>query len=174
MFYQLYILDPLWFSLRGVVHFGYICICCVFFRRAKKLCINSSPPSAAHMLRWTGSALIQVMAYSAPSHYLSQCSLIVNRILRNKFQWNSNGNTKFFIQDNAYENVACEIAAILSWERWVKGMGCVCRLCDVNRFRYLFYNDDVMTWKGFPNHRSFVPGGGGGGGGGLSVIGGLS
>ena len=33
-------------------------------------------------------------AYSVPSHYLNQCSLIVNWTLRSKIQWNSNQNPK--------------------------------------------------------------------------------
>ena len=40
------------------------------------------------------------------------------------FQWNFNQNTKFFIRENtehtAYENTVCEMAPILSRERWVK------------------------------------------------------
>ena len=37
-----------------------------------------------------------------------------------KLQWNSNQNTKLFIDENAVENVVCEMAAILSRGRWVK------------------------------------------------------
>ena len=32
----------------------------------------------------------------------------------NKFQWNFNQNTKLFIDENIYENIVCEMAAILS------------------------------------------------------------
>ena len=32
----------------------------------------------------------------------------------NIFQWNSNKNTIIFIQENAFENIVCEMAAILS------------------------------------------------------------
>ena len=32
-------------------------------------------------------------------HYLNQCWLIINWTLRNKLQWNSNQNTKYFIND---------------------------------------------------------------------------
>ena len=55
-----------------------------------------------------------------PSHYLNQCSLIVNWTITNKLQWNSNQNTSLFIQENAFENVVCEMAAILSRRRRVK------------------------------------------------------
>ena len=51
--------------------------------------------------------------YSAPSHYLEQCWLLSIEPL-NKLQWNSNQNTKLFIRENAYENIVCEMAAILS------------------------------------------------------------
>ena len=60
-------------------------------------------------------------AYSAPSHYLNQCRLIVNWILRNKLQGNLNQNTKFFIHENASENFVCKIAAIFSRGRGVDG-----------------------------------------------------
>ena len=35
-------------------------------------------------------------------------------IIRNKLQWNCNRNSNIFIQDNAFENIVCEMAAILS------------------------------------------------------------
>ena len=80
------------------------------------MCVNSSPPSAAYMLRWTGSALVQVMVACcclAPSHYLNQCWLIVNCTLLEqtsvKFEW----KYKTFIQDNAFGKV-CKMVAILS------------------------------------------------------------
>ena len=34
--------------------------------------------------------------WSAPSHYLNQCWNIVNWTLRNKLQWNLNGETHIF------------------------------------------------------------------------------
>ena len=45
--------------------------------------------------RWFRQWLI---ACSAPSHYLNQCWPVVNWTHRNKFQWNSNRNTKLSIQ----------------------------------------------------------------------------
>ena len=47
-------------------------------------------------------------------HYLNQCWNIVNWTLGNKLQWNLNWNWYIFIQDNAFENVICEMASILS------------------------------------------------------------
>ena len=64
--------------------------------------------SGQHWFRWW------CVAYSAPSHYLSQCWLIVNWTLRNKLQWNFNQNTKIFIHENAPENIVCEMVAIFS------------------------------------------------------------
>ena len=75
--------------------------------------LNSSPPSAAYMRQWIGSAL-WLVAYWAPSHYLNQCWVIVYWVHRNKLQWNFNQNTKFFIHKNASDNTVCEMAAILS------------------------------------------------------------
>ena len=39
---------------------------------------------------------------------------IVNWTLRNKLQWNFNRNSNIFIHENAFENVVCEMASILS------------------------------------------------------------
>ena len=65
------------------------------------LCLfNSSPPSAAYMCQWIGSALVQIMA----------CCLFDNQ------------NTKLFIHENASENIVCEMAAILSRGRWVNSL----------------------------------------------------
>ena len=58
--------------------------------------------------------------YSAPSHYLNQCGVIINLTLTDKRQWNFDQNIKLFIHENASENFVCEMAAILSRERWVK------------------------------------------------------
>ena len=43
-----------------------------------------------------------------PSHYLNQCSLIVNLTIRNKLKWNLKQNTKLFIQENTSEKVVCD------------------------------------------------------------------
>ena len=40
-----------------------------------------------------------LVAYSAPSHYLNQCCFIINRVFRNKLQWNFNQNTRFLIHE---------------------------------------------------------------------------
>ena len=59
-----------------------------------------------------------LVAYSAPSHYLNQCWVIVNLNLRNKLQWNFIQHTKLFIHKKASENIVCEMAAILFRGRW--------------------------------------------------------
>ena len=38
----------------------------------------------------------------------------------NKFQWNFNQNFNIFIQENAFESVVCEMAAMLSRPQCVK------------------------------------------------------
>ena len=57
-----------------------------------------------------------------PSHYLIQCWHIVNYSPRNIFQWNFIWNSNIFIPENAFELVVCEMAAILSRGRGVKGV----------------------------------------------------
>ena len=54
-----------------------------------------------------------IVAWSAPNHYLNQCWNIVNWTLRNKLQLDFDQNSYIFIQENAFENVVCETAAIL-------------------------------------------------------------
>ena len=54
-----------------------------------------------------------------PSHYLNQCWNVVNLTLKNKFWWNINQNLHIFIHENAFENVVCEMLAILSQAQWI-------------------------------------------------------
>ena len=73
------------------------------------------------MGRWTGSALVQVMA----------CRLFGTKPLPepmlNYYQFNPQQQTSaklepkyiLFIDENALENVVCEMAVILYWEIWV-------------------------------------------------------
>ena len=55
-------------------------------------------------------------------HYLNQYWHIDNWTPRNKFQWHFNRNSNIFVQENAVENVVCEMASILSRPQWVKSM----------------------------------------------------
>ena len=82
---------------------------CLLISLVPHICVRES---GQHWFRW-------IVAYSPPSHQLNQCCVIVNWTLRNKLQWNFNQNTKLLIYENASENIVCEMAAILSSERWV-------------------------------------------------------
>ena len=86
------------------------------------ICVDSSPPSATYLRRDIGLALVSIMTfYLLSTKPLSKQMLcFVYWTLRNKLQWNSIHNAKRFIHDNAYENIVCEMAVILSKERWVK------------------------------------------------------
>ena len=59
-----------------------------------------------------------LVAYSTHIHYLNQCWIIIKWTLRNKLLWNFNKNSSFLIQENAFENVVWEMAAILFRGRW--------------------------------------------------------
>ena len=88
------------------------------------LTINSSPPSAAYVRQWIGSALVQIMACCLFSFKpLSKPALRLNWTLMNILHWNFNQNTKLFLHNNAPENIICEMAAILSSGRWVNYTG---------------------------------------------------
>ena len=62
----------------------------------------------------TGFTLVQVMAcaWSAPSHYPSQCWFIVSWTISNKLQWNLNKYAEFF-KKIASENAVLKKSAIL-------------------------------------------------------------
>ena len=64
-------------------------------------------------------ALVLVLMHQAISNQCWPNSHFIGKRLENKHQWNLNHNTKLFIHENAFENIICEIAAILSRERWV-------------------------------------------------------
>ena len=74
---------------------------------------NSSPPSASYMPQSIESALVQIMACR-----WNQCSNIVKLTFR-KNQWNVKRNSYIFIQENVFENIVCEMVAILSQPQWV-------------------------------------------------------
>ena len=56
---------------------------------------------------------------SAISHYLNQCWNIVNSNLRNKLQWKLKRNSYIFIQENAFENLICQMPPIWSLSQCV-------------------------------------------------------
>ena len=66
------------------------------------ICVNSSPPSVAYMCQLIGSALVQIMA----------CRLFGAKAVSKPML--EDQNTKFFIHENALENIVCEMVAILS------------------------------------------------------------
>ena len=78
--------------------------------------VNSLRPSDAYRRQWITHHWFRqwLVAWSAPSHYLNQYWNIVNSNLWNKLQWNLKRNSCIFIQENAFESVVCETAAILS------------------------------------------------------------
>ena len=81
---------------------------------------NSLRPSDAFMRRYHHWFRQWLVAWSAPSHYLNQCWHIVNLTLMNKLQWNFNRNANISIQENVFESVVCEMAAISSRPQSVK------------------------------------------------------
>ena len=74
-------------------------------------CVNSSPPSAAYMRQWIGSALVQIMAcrlFGAkplPELMLVYCQLDSWEQISVKFESDS---IILFIQENAFEMVVCQ------------------------------------------------------------------
>ena len=86
-----------------------------FLKCHKPFTIFLEMSQTIHSFSWNLTNILNPLpAYLAPSHYLNQCWVIVNWTLRNKLQWNFNRNYNIFIQENAFENFVCEMAAILS------------------------------------------------------------
>ena len=83
---------------------------------------------------------------SPPSHYLNQCWDIVNLTLKNKLQWNIHWHSYISIQENAFENVVCEMSAILSRPQCVNTLvgersGCYLKLVIFNPYHgYFLWN----------------------------------
>ena len=90
--------------------------------------------------------LPSLVADRATSHYLNWCWNIVHLTLRNTLQWNIKQNSYIFLQDNAFENVVCEMLAFLSWPQCVKGQTCFV-FCDSPKWPvfYLFHYK-VLHW----------------------------
>ena len=112
---------------------------------------NSSPPSAAYMRQWIGSALVETMAWRLfGAKPLSKPMLVYYQLdhkeltLVNFFSQISN----FFIQENSFKNVVCEMAAFLSRGRWVNLYGSLCGIIifTVLVSIYTSTNDRFASW----------------------------
>ena len=78
------------------------------------------------IFRWLcickGGGVVIIGRWLLPSHvdtgdiccHYWQHILVFNGTLGNKFQWNSSRNSNIYIQEKAFENVFCKMAAILS------------------------------------------------------------
>ena len=68
--------------------------------------------------------------------------MIVNWTIRNKLQWNFNLNSNIFIQQNAFEDIVCEMVAT-----------CLhLKMLIVGHTNLEERHDEVMTWKCFPHY----------------------
>ena len=86
--------------------------------------VNSSPPSAAYMCQWIGSTLVQKMVCRLfGAKPLSKPMLAyINWTHKNKLPWILNRNTKLFIDENAFENVVCQIGGHCVQGGWVNSL----------------------------------------------------
>ena len=79
----------------------------------------------------------------------TKCWYIVNWSLGNKFQWNLNQNQYIFIQENAFESVVCEMAAILSQPQCVKLSIMCCHIPHMLSWLVLFWKSTKMDFNIF-------------------------
>ena len=127
--------------------------------RMPHICVSES---GQHWFRWW------LVAYSAPSHYLNQCWVVVNGDLRNKLQWIFIQNTKLFIHENSSENVVCGNATILSrgWintSNWRLMNGSWLSHCKQQLLLFSTASSFSESWwhhhmKHFPHYWPFVRG----------------
>ena len=76
-------------------------------------------------LRWRTYASVNhhcfrewLIAWLTQSHYLNQSWNVVIWMLWNKLQWHLNCNSCIFIHENAFRNIVCQKATILSRPQW--------------------------------------------------------
>ena len=84
--------------------------------------VNILQPRNAHMYHFTGSSLVKLMAWCLTgTKPLPEPILIYHQFdTSNKPQWNFILTSKFFIEENAFENVVCKMLAMLFRPHWVK------------------------------------------------------
>ena len=120
--------DLSWFTLYADT--GIICHSQTFFIRL----LLTHLPQVPHMHQWIGSALIQIMAcrlFGVKLLFKPMPRYIVNWTPGNKLQWTFNQNTKFFIHENASENIVCKMAALFvqgEMSLWITDMSTPLRL----------------------------------------------
>ena len=119
-----------------------------------KVTSSSSTGQGINSLRLRDAYMRKKINHLAGAKPLSEPKLeyIVNSNLRNKFQWNLKRNLRIFIQENSFENVVRELAAILSRPQCVKHVtvGVKWKCYPLYCFRGLF---EAST---SPHHRSEV------------------
>ena len=127
-------------------------------RSTRPQCVNTLRPSDAYMRHYINHRWFRqwLVAWPAPSYYLNQCWNIVDRNIRSKLQWNLKRNPYIFIRENSFQNIVCEMAAILSGPQWVKMSGLYLRRKRVNIYSvycYIYRARDsyCLPAKGLPD-----------------------
>ena len=92
---------------------------------------------------------LTTMTIWLPSHYLRQCWNIANWTLRNKLKWIFNRDTSIFIEENTFENVVCEVSAILFRPRCVNHLPGVLLFSDLV---FLFWAGLITKFFPMINH----------------------
>ena len=83
-----------------------------------------------------------LVASFMPSHYLNQCSDIVDWTPRNNLQWNLGRNSSIFIQESVFGNVVCKMASILSRPQCVKTLR-----PELNSYHVAATISYALSWK---------------------------
>ena len=77
---------------------------------------------------------------------MNQCWNVVNWSIRNKLHWNFNRNSNILIQENALQNVVCQMASILSRPQCVNTSPLVPHICSVNWVNFATDNGLSSVW----------------------------
>ena len=87
----------------------------------------------------------------------TNAEILMTRTPGTKLQWNLKRNWYIFIQENAFENVVCEMAAIFSQPQCVSQLAHL-SVSELNHHLFMKLHDDVIKWKHFPRNWPFVRG----------------
>ena len=90
--------------------------------------IHRSPVNSLHKGQWRGALMFSLICARINGWVINGDAGDLRRhqahygviVMRNKLQWNFSWNSNIFIQENALENVVCEMASILSRPQCVK------------------------------------------------------
>ena len=93
----------------------------IYIQKSVASTVNSLWPSDAKRRHRSESTLTQVMTWclTAQSHYLNQCCLTMNEVLRHSTEGSFTGNAQEIYSWCEFENYQFDITVAISMDQWV-------------------------------------------------------